>query len=336
MLDERKSAILRAIVQEYIASGQPVGSSHLASAHDLKVSPATVRNEMAVLEQEGYVTQPHTSAGRIPTDRGYRFFVDSMTKPGRLDASASQRVGDFFDHAHGRLEALLHQTTDLLSQLTHHAAVVVGPKAERATVRSVHVVGLSARHAMVVVVLSNGSVETEQIEFDSEISELRLSTVSAHLQRSMAGRVLDAAVVVPTTGEPDLDIVCRAAVAAVTESPANEPLFVGGAASMARAFDAVDTVREVLLTLEQQYVVVSLVRDIMNSGLSVAIGAEHGVEPLVACSVIVAPVVVEGEHIGTVGVLGPTRMDYPQAMATVEVVSDRLGRHLGEGTGRNG
>jgi len=113
-------------------------------------------------------------------------------------------------------------------------------------------------------------------------------------------------------------------------------VFVGGTASMAQAFDAVDTVRNVLRTLEQQYVLVSLVRDILGRGLSVAIGTEHGVEPLSACSVVVAPVVIDGEQVGTVGVLGPTRMDYPQALATVEVVSDRLGRRLETGGRRAG
>ena len=111
----------------------------------------------------------------------------------------------------------------------------------------------------------------------------------------------------------------------------DDHVYVGGASAMAASFDAVDVVRQVLHTLEQQFVVVSLVRDIVNRGMSVAIGAEHGVEPLSACSVVVAPVVVDGEHVGSVGVLGPTRMNYPQALATVDVVSQRLGRRLGEG-----
>ncbi|MFM8268510.1 MAG: heat-inducible transcriptional repressor HrcA [Ilumatobacteraceae bacterium] len=333
MLDERKTAILRAVVQEYIATAQPVGSTHVASAPGVRVSPATVRNEMAVLEQEGYLAQPHTSAGRIPTDKGYRFFVDHMTEPGRLDTAAQQQVGRFFDTAAGRLEELLHRTTNLLAQVTHHAAVVVGPRAERATVRSIQVVGLSEHHATVVVVLSNGAVESQSFELPEGTSEMRLSVVSGQLQTSLAGGPLDAARLV-SSGDPGLDALCRAAVDAVAVGSADEPVFVGGAASMAASFEAVDTVRTVLQTLEQQYVIVSLVRDIIDRGLSVAIGAEHGIEPLAACSVVVKPVVVDGEQVGTVGVLGPTRMDYPQALATVEVVSDRLGRRLGEGSPR--
>lgn len=332
MLDERKTAILRAVVQEYIATGQPVGSTLVANAPEVRVSSATVRNEMAVLEQEGYLAQPHTSAGRVPTDKGYRFFVDHMAVPGRLQETTTQQVRAFFDSAHGRLEELLHQTTNLLAQITHHTALVVGPKVERAVVRSVQVVGLSAHHAMVVAVLSNGAVETEQIEIAADTSELRLSAASARLQQLLTGQSLDAVSAPPPSGDADTDVLCGAAIDALRATAGDEPVFMGGTSSMAHAFDAVDTVRSVLRTLEQQYVVVSLVRDIIDRGLSVAIGTEHGVEPLAACSVVVAPVLVEGEQVGSVGVLGPTRMDYPQAMATVEVVSDRLGRRLGEGS----
>ena len=336
MLDERKTAILRAVVQEYITTAQPVGSTHIANAPGVRVSSATVRNEMAVLEQEGYLAQPHTSAGRIPTDKGYRFFVDHMAQPGRLDTQATQQVGAFFETAHGRLEELLHQTTNLLAQVSRRAAVVVGPRAEIAVVRSVQVVGLVGRHVTVVAVLSNGVVENQPVELAGEISEVRLAAVTAHLQAHMVGRALDSGVRIPPTGDRELDAVCTAAAGALEGSVADEHVFVQGAATMAHAFDAVDTVRSVLRALEQQYVMVTLVRDVLDRGLSVAIGAEHGVEPLAACSVVVKPVFVDGEQVGTVGVLGPTRMDYPQALATVEVVSDRLGRHLSDGGSASG
>lgn len=337
MLDERKTAILRAVVQEYIATAQPVGSTHIANAPGVKVSPATVRNEMAVLEQEGYLTQPHTSAGRVPTDKGYRFFVDGLTPAGVLDSTTVSQVGAFFDAAHGRLEEMLSRTSNLVAQLTNYAAVVVGPKAEAAVVRSIQVVSLSSRLAMVVAVLSNGAVETENIELPDldgepvDLDDARVAAATAHLQGVFVGRSLASVTDLPATGDARVDALCTAALAAFGSSVSDDPVFVGGAASMADSFEAVEVVRQVLHTLEQQYVVVSLVRDVLDRGLSVAIGAEHGVEPLAACSVVVAPVVVEGERMGTVGVLGPTRMNYPQALATVDVVSDRLGRRLTEG-----
>ena len=331
MLDERKTAILRAVVQEYITTAQPVGSTHVVDAPGVKVSSATVRNDMALLEQDGFLVQPHTSAGRIPTDKGYRFFVDHLTPADRLDAGTAQQVGEFFGRAHGRLEELLSQTTDLLANVTHYAAVVVGPQAHSAVVRSVQVVGLSARVATVVVVLSNGHVVNETLELGEEISDGQLAAATAHLQTAMIGKSLSGALPVPASGDAGVDQLCTDAVHALRRGEADAPVFVGGAASVANAFDAVDIVRTVLTTLEQQYVVVSLVRDVIDRGLSVAIGAEHGLEPLVSCSVVVKSVTVEGERMGTVGVLGPTRMNYPQALATVDVVGDRLGRRLAEG-----
>ncbi len=331
MLDERKTAILRAVVEEYVTTAQPVGSTHVSSAPGVQVSSATVRHDMAVLEQEGFLVQPHTSAGRIPTDKGYRFFVDHLAPNGPLDELAAQQVGNFFDRAHGRLEELLSHTSDLLANLTHHAAVVVGPNAQAAVVRSVQLVGLSPRVAMAVAVLSNGQVENQTIELDDDSSETRLATASALLQAAMIGKTLGSVVLPTTSGDTDVDALCTHALTALRSVGDDNPVFVGGAASVANAFDAVDIVRSVLTTLEQQYVVVSLVRDVIDRGLSVAIGAEHGLEPLVSCSVVVKSVIVEGEQLGTVGVLGPTRMNYPQALATVDVVSDRLGRRLAEG-----
>jgi heat-inducible transcriptional repressor len=331
MLDDRKTAILSAVVQEYIAMALPVGSTHIADAPGVRVSSATVRNEMAVLEQEGYLVQPHTSAGRIPTDKGYRFFVDHLATPGRLDTATRMQVGQFFRSAHGRLEEMLHRTSDLLAQLTNYAAVVVGPRAEAITVRSVQVVGLSPMLAAVVVVLGNGTVESETIDLPPDVNDAHLATASAHLSAQLGGSLLGSLPAVPPTGDGTVDAVCQSALGALHTHSGSEHLYVGGTSSMASAFDAVEVVRDVLRTLEQQFVVVSLVGDLIQRGMSVAIGVEHGVEPLSACSVVVAPVVVDGEHRGSVGVLGPTRMNYPQALATVEVVSDQLGRRLEEG-----
>lgn len=331
MLDDRKTAILRAVVQEYIGTGQPVGSSHIANAHEINVSSATVRHEMAFLEQEGFLAQPHTSAGRIPTDQGYRFFVDHLSQPGQLDDLKVSQVRDFFNGAHGRMEELLARTSHLVAGLTNYASVVVGPKVERAEVRSVQVVGLSARQAMVVAVMSNGAVESEHLEFDTEIPESRLLAATVHLRQAMMGHGLSGGKDISSSGDEGVDDICRRAMLALSHVGTDDSVYVGGAASMASAFDAVDVVRQVLQTLEQQYLVVTLVRDILDRGLSVSIGAEHGIEPLASCSVVVSPVVVDGEQMGTVGVLGPTRMDYRQALATVAVVSDRLGRRLGEG-----
>jgi len=331
MLDDRKTAILAAVVQEYIATAQPVGSGSVARTPSIQVSPATVRSELAVLEQEGFLVQPHTSAGRIPTDKGYRFFVDHLAAPGRLDRSTQRQVGEFFSAAHGQLEEMLHQTSNLLAELTHNAGVVVGPRAEAVEVRNVQLVGLSDLAATVVVVFANGAVEHVTLDLDAGDDEGRLAAASANLSSQLDGKVLGGIDELAPSGDADVDRLSSAAMARMHTIAAADHVYTGGASEVARAFDAVEVVRSVLHTLEQQFVVVSLVSDIVDRGMSVAIGVEHGVEPLSACSVVVAPVVVEGEHLGSVGVLGPTRMNYPQALATVDVVSEQLGQRIEEG-----
>src|SRR3954452_13790177 len=205
MLDDRKAAVLRAVVREYIETAQPVGSAHVARATDLGVSPATVRNEMAALEREGYLAQPHTSAGRVPTDQGYRFFVDQLTGPGALPAPQRQQVREFFAHAHGELEQMLHDTSSLLSGLTSYAALVLPPPSERATVRSVQVVGLANRVAMVVVVLSNGAIEKAMLEVDADLGDERLAAATSHLSAHLEGPSLVDDTPVPATGDRRLD-----------------------------------------------------------------------------------------------------------------------------------
>ncbi len=333
MLDERKAAILRAVVEEYIDTAQPVGSAHVVRSSAVQVSSATVRNDMATLEHEGYLRQPHTSAGRIPTEKGYRFFVDNLGQPASLRRTDAVQVRTFFEHAHGELEQMLQDTSRLLGDLTTYAGVVVGPGPTEATVRSVQVVGITATAALVVVVLSNGAVEKHTLELSDPLGEERIGAATAHLAAHLTGSARSGLAALPATGDAATDALCTQAVASLRDQGGDPPdqVFVGGTSQVAHAFDAIETVREVLGVLEQQYVVVSLLRDVIDRGLQVAIGTETGMAPLAECALIVAPYQVEGELAGTIGVLGPSRMDYSQAMAAVAVVSHRLSRRLTEG-----
>lgn len=331
-MDDRKAAILRAVIERFIETAQPVGSGQVAHSTGIGVSSATIRNEMLALEREGYLQQPHTSAGRVPTDKGYRFYVDALEPDGKAAPAVSQRVRSFFNRAHLELEEMLHDTSGLLAQLTNYAGVVVGPPHETATVRSAQLVGLSAKAALLVLVLSNGAVEKRTIDL-GPADEARIGAASAHLDAHLIGGTLSHLPPTPATGETALDQLVERCVGELRPDRHEEPdqLYVGGASKMVAAFDAVDTVRRVLATLEQQYVVVSLLREILSRGDMVSIGAEHGIEPLAECSVVVAPYEVEGEPAGTIAVLGPTRMDYSHALAAVAVVSRRLGERLSEG-----
>lgn len=329
MLDDRKAAILRAIVEEYIQTAQPVGSNTVMAAAQVQVSPATIRNDMVALEREGFLLQPHTSAGRVPTEKGYRFFVDHLEQPGlgRLD---SETVRSFFDRTHTRLEEMLHDTTRLLTDLTSYAALVVGPPHEVATVRNVQLVSLGRQVALLVVVLSNGAVERRTVDLAVEHSEVELNAAGTRLASLLVGLTLAARPTPVPSGEVTVDqLVGHVLDELHREDPS--PVFVGGASRVAAAFNAVETVRGVLSVLEEQYVVVTLLKDIVDRGLNVAIGTETGVAPLAECSLVVAPYLVEGQPVGSIGVLGPTRMNYPQALAAVAVVSSRLGDRLSKG-----
>jgi len=340
MLDERKAAILRAVVEEYIDTAQPVGSAHVVKSSGVSVSSATVRNDMATLEQEGYLRQPHTSAGRIPTEKGYRFFVDNLGAPAALRGADAVQVRSFFEQAHGEIEQMLQDTSRLLGDLTSYAGVVVGSAAPEASVRSVQVVGLTHSTALVVLVLSSGAVEKHLIDLSEGkavlgegVGDERIGAVTAHLAAHLHGAARSHLPEVPETGDALTDAVCELALRSLRGGATEEAdqVFVGGTSRIARAFDAIETVREVLGILEQQYVVVTLLRDVIDRGLQVAIGTETGMAPLADCALIVAPYDVEGEPAGTIGVLGPARMDYPQAMAAVAVVSHRLSQRLTEG-----
>ncbi len=331
MLDERKAAILRAVVQEYIETAQPVGSGAVAKATSLSVSSATVRNDMANLESEGFLHQPHTSAGRVPTDLGYRYFVDSVgaTALGRPD---NRQVVQFFTDMRGEIEDLMRETAGLLSRLTDYAAVVVDHSSDAASVRSFQLVSLTPDVALAVVVLSNGVVDKHTIELPRAFAEAELDRVGAAVNDSLLSQPLNEPVDLSSTGDRSLDEVAALVLTKTSGVTVDaDRVYVDGTSRVISSFDAVESVSEVLTILEQQLVVVSLMTDVLDRGLSVAIGSETGLEPLEACSVVVSPYEIDGEQAGSIAVLGPTRMNYPQAMAAVAVVSRQLGQRLSDG-----
>ncbi len=332
-LDERRARVLRAVVEEYVATAQPVGSQTIATSRELGVSSATVRNDMTVLEREGYLVQPHTSAGRIPTDRGYRFFVDHFERAPGLPPAQRRTVSDFFTSAHRALEDLLHETGQLLANLTQHASVVVGPASDAAVLRSVQIVSLQPGLALVVGVLSNGAVEKEVLHLEGEPSEGDLARAGTALNAQLHGSTLAGLPVSEPTGDLVVDrcvLVARDALAARVAGQL-EPLYVSGVSRIAMeqgSYGTVDGAARLLELLEHQAVVVSLVRGLLDHGLIVRIGAENEREELRDCSLVLAPYVVEGEVVGSIGILGPTRMDYHRALAAVATVSQQLGRSL--------
>lgn len=331
MIDERRAEVLQAVVRNYIETSQPVSSTSVMRTSTIDASAATIRSEMVALERDGYLMQPHTSAGRIPTDSGYRFFVDHLNEPDGLSAAQQHDVQAFFAHASGELESLLHRTGKLLSDLTGSASVVVAPAHGKTySVASLQVVRLGERHGVIVVVGMDGTVVKVPVtlEFDEDIDQL--ARISGDMTRMYYGESLDSERDVRASKAQDQASVdrCVLALRAMLQQPSEDHIFVGGTSRLAGAFEAVETLHSVLTTLEQQFVIVSLVRDLLDRGLNVSIGAELEVQPLATCSLVVAPTVVDGMAAGSVAILGPTRMNYGQALAAVTVVSQQLAEHL--------
>jgi heat-inducible transcriptional repressor len=331
-LDERKAAILRAIVEEHISTAQPVGSQTIARSRGLGVSSATVRNDMTVLEREGYLVQPHTSAGRVPTDRGYRFFVDNFEGQPGLAPAQRRVVADFFtlfQSAHQVLEDLLHETSHLLARVSTHTAVVVGPHSETlASVRSVQLISLQPSLVMALAILSNGNVEKCLLHVADDLDDASIATAGALLDTQLAGSRWAELPELRSEAGPDADSLAaeaRDALAARSQQELVEPLYVGGASRLAADQEAFPTSTSAARLLELLVEVVSLVHDLLDQGPTVRIGSENPIDELRDCSIVVAPYRVDGEVAGTVGVLGPTRMDYRQALAAVEAISQQLG-----------
>jgi heat-inducible transcriptional repressor len=329
-LDPRQATILAAVVAEHVDTAQPVGSSSVAAATDLDVSPATVRSEMVSLEREGYLTQPHTSAGRVPTDKGYRYFVDHLERGG-LGAAQQTQIREFFAHVRGEMEDVLEQTSKLLSQLTSHTSVVVGSNHAHATILSAQLVNLDAHHHLLVTVFSDGTVAKHSVIATFEASATDVVEASRQLNALLIGTTLGSRVQVPSRTDAVASRTRRATAALHEASPTieGEQVYIGGSSKVAESFDGVETVRAVLSILEQELVVVSLIEDVLDREVAVAIGSEHGYVPLSACAVIVAPVTLEGETVGALGLLGPTRMRYREVMAAAQAVSSELTRHFG-------
>jgi heat-inducible transcriptional repressor len=342
-LDERKAAILKAIIQDYVRAGEPVGSKRLVEEWDLGVSAATVRAEMASLEDAGFITQPHTSAGRVPTDQGYRYFVDSLAGSTLLRPEQSAAVEGLLLGATD-LEELLRRASAVLSRLTRFAALVAAPRLDRSRLRHVELVQLAPTSVLAILIADTGRVEKRRLDLDAPVAEHDVQRARHVLNSAAAGlRVGEAADVIsglaagaPVEVRSLLDAVGEAVRSDLSAEAGADHVFVGGSANIAEPgyFDRLEQVRLVYETLEEQVIVLQMLREALADGdPGVRIGAELPLVELAACSVVVSSYDAAGEAVGSLGVLGPTRMDYPRTLATVQAVASSLEKALGELTG---
>jgi heat-inducible transcriptional repressor len=337
MQEERRLAVLRAIVEDYVATEEPVGSKALVERHGLGVSPATVRNDMAALEDEGYITQPHTSAGRVPTDKGYRLFVDRLTTVKPMSTAEKRAIATILDGAVD-LDDVVNRSVRLLSQLTRQVAVVQYPTLSRSTVRHVEVIALAPYRLLVVLILSTGRVEQRLVEIAEELAEDDLADLRSLVNRTAVGEVIAEAVTALRALVPAEDAdhttaaVVETLVDAMSDHRSDERVAVGGAANLARYGDNFDSaVRPLLEALEEHVILLKLLGE-AHSGepLTVRIGHEGPYQSLSSTSVVATGYGPGDEAFARLGIVGPTRMDYPGSMAAVRAVARYVSRILDE------
>jgi heat-inducible transcriptional repressor len=338
MLDDRKLAILRAIVTDYVSMQEPVGSRALVERYRLDVSPATVRNDMAVLEEEGYIAQPHTSAGRIPTDKGYRLFVDRLGQVKPLSVAERRAIETFMVGALD-VDDLIARTVRTLAQITRQVAIVQYPMLTGASVRHVELVRLSPGRGLLIVVNSTGQVDQHPVDLgeadEAQVADLR-GRLNVALLDSPASAI--AARIARLGGQlpPYLNDLAGRVLPALTElstQPHTTRVVVGGVPNLTRFADEFETaVRPVLEALEEQVVLLKLLGEVASAGdVVVRIGQENSYEPLRSTSVVASGYGIGADQRANLGVVGPTRMDYPSTMAAVRAVARYLSRYLEQG-----
>lgn len=323
MLEERRSDVLRALVEEHIRTGEPVSSRSILQHSAISVSTATIRNDLAALERDGFVVQPHTSAGRIPTSRAYRYYVDHLGR-GRLTSTSQARIVGFFSTVQLELSNLLKATSQLLAEVAHYPAVVIGPSIGGEHVRALHLVQMGQQVMMLVVVTDRGRVLQQHFRSELTIDHDEIVRAERLVVQSIVGKELAAAPdaelfaseaePVRRIGEQVISELTRAAASA-------SEVYVGGTPQMAEAWDNLSSVHRVLEVLEREAEVLQLLANV--SGLSIRIGNELPMSDDVDLAVVSATYEAGGSA-GSLGVIGPMRMNYKNAISAVE----RVGREL--------
>ena len=336
MLSERAQSLLKALVERYIADGQPVGSRSLSRLSNLELSPATIRNVMADLEEMGFVSSPHTSAGRIPTPKGYRLFVDTLLTVRPMEEMERQQLE--VQLAPDDPHRMVNAASQILSDLTHFAGVVVAPRRRGAVLRHIEFFGLAERRVLLIIVASDGEVQNRVLITDRTYSPSQLVEAANYINQNYAGVEFDQ-LRTKVRGElldlhHDISGLMQAAIDTGSEAmrqPADGMVISGGrnlldvdelssdTHRLRRLFDMFEKKTQLLELLEQSE---------RADGVKIFIGGESTLVPLDECSIVTAPYEVDGQVVGTVGVIGPTRMAYERVIPIVDVTAKLLSSAL--------
>lgn len=332
MLSDRRQRVLQALIEEYVARALPVGSRTLTERYQLGVSPATVRNDLSALEEEGYITQPHTSAGRVPTDYGYRAFVDELLATGI--APEGERYAEVIEdlkRSAGELDALLEQASGALARLTSCMSVVIAPSVLTLRIKQLTLVSLHPRRAIVVLVTEDGQVFNRQMDFDVDVSQADLAHVQNFLNDALLGSTLQEVELGLGRGmnesfrNPLVRMVLDEVLSCLQETSAGRTHQGGMSALLAQPeFSQTEALLPVIQVLEDDTVLLHVLDDAARTDdTTVRIGSENGAEGLSGVSVV-ASRYGRGSSAGVVAVIGPTRMDYSKVISAVRAASAAL------------
>ena len=334
-METRQLDILRAIVEEYVATEEPVGSKAISQRHGLGISPATIRNEMSVLEDAGFITQPHTSAGRIPTDKGYRLFVDKIATVKPLSKAERRAIETFLEGAND-LDDIVMRTVRLLAQVTKQVAVVQYPSLTKSRVRHIELVLLTPTRLMMVLITNTGRVEQRVLELPYELNEQLLSDLRQRLNGAVTGKSMSDVApqlegILAAFGRNERTstaLIISNLIEMAIEKP-EETVVLAGTANLARGTGESSDIHGILEALEEQVVLLRLLSD-AGETMRVRIGEEQDESGLKRTSLVTMSYGIEGNPLGGLGIIGPTRMDYSSSMSAVNAVARYVGRFLTE------
>ena len=341
-LSERSLLLFKLLVEYFIHGGQPVGSRTLARSVDFDLSAATIRNIMADLEDMGLLRSPHTSAGRVPTARGYRLFVDSLLKIDDLDGEAKTRIEEEFKTIKDARD-LLEKTSFVLSDITHFASVVMLPRAEQSTLQQIEFVALSENRILVVLVMSDAKIQNRIIHTARPLGDSDLERAANYLNQNFAGKDLrdirENMFTELQRMREDVSSLMQAAIEIATEavdtSSAGDDYVLAGQTNLMgiRGWDDMDRLKRLFDTFNQKRDILHLLDQAIHAGgVQLFIGEESGYEVLDDCSIITSPYECEGRILGVLGVIGPTRMDYEHVIPIVDLAAKKLGSALNSRT----
>lgn len=333
-MDARKQQVLLAIIADYVTTAEPVGSRTIARKFDLGVSPATIRNEMSDLEELGYIEQPHTSAGRIPSQKGYRYYVDFLMKKKDLTSQEEEIIRSGYEKKVRDIGQVVSRTSNILSQMTSYASVVLTPRADISTFRHIQLVLMSPGQAMVIVVLSTGTLQHSIIQVPEEVTQLDLDTISGVFNAKLQGLTIDKIKLTLireiyaelSRHKNILDLAMQLIQQGLTLSR-EDRVHMFGVFNMLNQpeFKDIEKVKTLLGLLEQEELLRNLLeKSVSQEGVAVRIGTELNREEIKDCSVVLAVYTMDGKPVGTMGVLGPTRMDYAWVVSVVEHMTQNL------------